>query len=194
MSKKITKAVVDSAGPEKRDYCLWDCRIKGFGLKVTPRGRKIYILQTRLDGHLRRYTIGRYGSPWTPELARKEATRLLTLVHQGTDPAERKRAARNDITIAELCDNYIAEGCRGMRSDNPARGIKTYPDRKIERFLSRAELERLASAMKSAALRGENPYAIAAIRFLMLTGVRKNETLSLQWNWVDRERGCLRRT
>jgi integrase len=38
----------------------------------------------------------------------------------------------------------------------------------------------------------ENPIALAAIRLLVLTGCRKSEILTLQWDHVDFERSCLR--
>jgi integrase len=37
-----------------------------------------------------------------------------------------------------------------------------------------------------------NPYAVAAIRLLMLTGCRESEVLTLRWDAVDLERGFLR--
>jgi integrase len=81
---------------------------------------------------------------------------------------------------------------RGLRRDNPAIGIKRYPDRKLERFLSTDELERLAASLAAAEMRGDNPFALAAIRLLTLTGARKAEILKLKWEWVDIERSCLR--
>ena len=46
--------------------------------------------------------------------------------------------------------------------------------------------------MRAATDRGENGYAIVAILFLLLTGCRKGEALTLQWPWVDFERSILR--
>jgi hypothetical protein len=46
------------------------------------------------DGRLRRHTIGRHGSPWTPDAARNEARRLLGEVAAGDDPASEKTAMR----------------------------------------------------------------------------------------------------
>ena len=46
-----------------------------------------YVLHYRTEeGRQRWYTIGRHGSPWTPETARAEAQRLLGEVRRGLDP------------------------------------------------------------------------------------------------------------
>ena len=55
------------------------------------------------------YTIGRHGSPWTPETAREEAIRLLGEVVKGGDPTADKIAGRKAITVAELCRQYLAD-------------------------------------------------------------------------------------
>ena len=83
---------------------------------------------------------------------------------------------------------------RGLRPDNPARGVKRFKGRKSERFLSFAELTRLGETLIVMEREGENPSAIAAIRLLSLTGARKSEILTLEWEHVDFERACLRLT
>ena len=50
MRKKITKTAVDNLRPGPRDAFLWDTEITGFGCKITPAGRKVYILQYRTEG------------------------------------------------------------------------------------------------------------------------------------------------
>jgi hypothetical protein len=112
MQARLSKRIVDSISPGDRDNFIWDSDVKGFGLKVTPAGRKIYLVQTRLNGRLKRYTIGRHGSPWTPDMARNEALRLLAEVRQGKDPT---RDRETDLTVSELCDLYLAEGCEGKK-------------------------------------------------------------------------------
>lgn len=109
--EKISKAFVDSAEPADKDRFLFDADLTGFGLKVTPKGRKTYFVQYRLNGRKARYTIGRHGAPWTVNEARTEALRILGEVAKGCDPQAEKRNMRTALTISELCDAYLAEGC-----------------------------------------------------------------------------------
>ncbi len=69
--------------------------------------------------------------------------------------------------------------------DDPAHGVKKPPVRKMERFLSEAEIGRLAVALDEYVTDGGNEFAAAAIKLLLLTGARRNEILSLQWRDMD---------
>ena len=105
--QKITKAVVDRLQPGQK---AWDIDTTGFGVRC-QRKYKVFVLKYRFFGRPRWYTIGKHGSPWTVEMARKEAKLLLGQVAAGIDPAEARDGAKNDLTISELCDLYLAEGC-----------------------------------------------------------------------------------
>ncbi len=277
--RQITKAVVDNLRPGQ---IAWDRDMKGFGIRCQRR-YKIFVLKYRIGGRQRWYSIGKHGSPWTANTARKEAARLLGHIAAGRDPADARDEKKHDLTMSELCDLYVTEGCtikktstlatdrgrierhikpllgrrrvgdvrradverllrdvavgktaldektgfrgrsivkggkgvasktvallgaiftfaveRGLRPDNPARGVKKYKDRQFERFLSSAELSRLGEALAGAEQEGANPFAIAAIRLLALSGCRKSEVLTLRWEpdpqgagYVDFERGGL---
>ena len=75
---------------------------------------------------------------------------------------------------------------------NPVRHIGKYAESKKERYLSADEFERLAKALLEAEREGsENPFVIAAIRLLVLTGARLGEILSLRWADVNFEHGML---
>lgn len=115
MSKaKITKQTVDSCHPGERDDFLWDTKIAGFGVKVTPAGRKVYIYQYRLGGRgakVRRYTIGRHGDI-TADNARNEAKRLAMLVSQGVDPQSAKVEQRRqaiDLAFPAYLNRFAKE-------------------------------------------------------------------------------------
>ena len=89
----ISKRSVDAFQSVAKDTYLWDDELSGFGLKVTPTGRKVYLVQYRLGGRkgrVRRVTIGVHGRI-TPEQARIEAKRLLGQVAAGDDPQELKQ-------------------------------------------------------------------------------------------------------
>jgi integrase len=89
---------------------IWDTEVKGFGLRVTPDGVKSYVLQYATSKHAkapkRRYTIGRHGSPWTPDAARRRAKVLLGEIEDGHDPAAEREAVRRAATVADLVDEF----------------------------------------------------------------------------------------
>lgn len=277
--RRLTRQLVESSEPRDRDLFLWDSEVIGFGVKVSPGGRRTYVLQYRFERQTRRYAIGRHGSPWTVASAREEALRLLGRIASGHDPQSEKTGARRDMTVAELCDLYVSEGLRtakplsveaaktdirnhikpilgtrvaatitaadidrllldvadgrtarrqatgrkrgvsrvrggkgaansavtvlsaalsfavrrGVRPDNPALGVRKFPEKKIDRFLSPAELARLGEVLAAAESLGvESPFGIAAIRLPILTGCRKNEILKARRSWVDMTHACLR--
>ncbi|GFZ89697.1 tyrosine-type recombinase/integrase [Sphingobium fuliginis] len=110
----INKATVDATHPGATDKMLWDDKIKGYGLKVTPAGAKIYLFQYRIGGRgakTRRYTIGKHGA-LTPEKARREADRLHILIRQGIDPqAEKQDRQRKavDLAFSDYADRFVEE-------------------------------------------------------------------------------------
>jgi integrase len=79
-----------------------------------------------------------------------------------------------------------------LRPDNPALGIKKFPETKRARFLTEAELEALGKALAEAThARIEKAPIILAIRLLALTGCRLSEVLGLSWKHIDLTKGVL---
>jgi integrase len=72
-----------------------------------------------------------------------------------------------------------------MRSDNPVRGVMRPADGKRERRLSDAEYATLGEALRQAGDASIWPPAVAAVRFLALTGWRSGEALGLRWAEID---------
>jgi integrase len=72
---------------------------------------------------------------------------------------------------------------------NPCDGVKRPADGKQRRFLSLAELSVLGAALREEA---ESATGAAAIRFLLMTGLRRTEALGLRWQWVDGKSRCIR--
>ena len=80
----------------------------------------------------------------------------------------------------------------GLITDNPADGVRKLAEGKRDRRLSLEEIEALGRAMRDAAVEGESPTGLRAIRFLCLTGFRRMEALALQRVWVDARARCVR--
>lgn len=74
---------------------------------------------------------------------------------------------------------------RGLRPDNPVRGVVRFADGRRERRLSDQEYASLGRALRAAETANIWPPANAAARFLALTGWRSGEALSLRWSEVD---------
>jgi integrase len=72
-----------------------------------------------------------------------------------------------------------------MRADNPVRGVIRYADGRRERRLSDGEYQALGEALEKAASAQLWPAALAASRFLALTGWRSGEVLKLRWAELD---------
>ena len=61
---KLTKRAIDALPTPAKDVVYWDSGCPGFGVKITPKGRKVFIVFYRCGGtgsRLRKYTIGPYG-------------------------------------------------------------------------------------------------------------------------------------
>ncbi len=127
MKAKITKRLVDTTNPQDRDAFVWDTEVHGFGLKVTPGGRKVYILQYRIGGRghpTRRYTIGKHGG-LTPDQARDIAKKLRGQIADGKDPIEIEKEERRKEsearakadqpqTFGKLAEQYIEKECPNL--------------------------------------------------------------------------------
>ena len=215
--------------------------MRGFGVRA--RGTSLYyILETRASGQQRWFTVGKHGAPWTPDTARKKVLGLLGEIANGNDPAEVREDLKRRISVSDLCEIYLKEGCsekkettlatdegrierhikpllgrkdaralkkrdieqfmrdvadgktatdvktkkrgraiveggkgtatrtlgllggifsfavdRGILADNPARGIRRFKDKRVERFLSEDELSRLGSAIATLEGGGARP-------------------------------------
>jgi len=99
-------------------------------------------------------------------------------------------AARATATLKAMLS--FATG-RKIITENPASGVQLLKQEKVERFLSEKEVAKLAEAITK--LEDETilaPAFAGIFRMLMLTGCRVGEMESLQWDWIDAERGLIR--
>ncbi len=149
---KLTKTVVDGARPEAKDYEIRDTVTPGFLLKVTPSGRRIFMLAyTAANGQRRKPAIGRYGE-LTVEQARGIAQDWLADVRRGTDPSADRAAARAAPTVKELCQRFISDYSLPRNKPSTVRGNRVNIIPKLGHLkvpdVARSDIARLIAGME----------------------------------------------
>ena len=97
---------MDRLAVDDKDTVVWDRDLPGFGVRVYPSGRKVYVVQSRFGGKSRRATIGRHGDI-TPEQARKAAVKLIVRIKAGEPLVEPEPQA--PPTVRDLAARYLRE-------------------------------------------------------------------------------------
>ena len=106
--KTISRRTVEALKVDK-DTIFWDSELAGFGVRVHPTGRKVYIVQTRAGGKAaKRVTVGRHGVI-TPEEARRRAALIVARIKAGEDPIPEPMAVKlaDGPTVGELAERYL---------------------------------------------------------------------------------------
>jgi hypothetical protein len=123
-----------------KDVVYWDAGLPGFGVKVTPKGRKVFIVMYRLAGagsRLRKYTIGPYGRVTLP-MARAQAQKIFAARLDGRDPAEEKKQSRRRLVvdgIDDLVETDIRERVSRIRTAKKISNAWCW--RRVARLLTR---------------------------------------------------------
>jgi Arm domain-containing DNA-binding protein/integrase-like protein len=118
---KLTKSVIDALPTSQSDTVYWDAAMPGFGVKVTPKGRKVFIVLYRAGGagsKLRKYTIGPYGRV-TLHQARVAAQKVFAARLEGRDPAAEKREKKRRVVtdrVEDLLQTFIDQRLSQNRS------------------------------------------------------------------------------
>ncbi|WP_340644813.1 tyrosine-type recombinase/integrase [Phenylobacterium sp.] len=120
----LTKTAVADATVRPQRYDLFDTKLKGFGVRITPNGVKTFFVVYRPgDGGRtaakKRYTIGRFGT-LTVEEARSAAQVYLANVRLGADPATDRNTRRATITVQELADRFLQAHVEAKRKATTA--------------------------------------------------------------------------
>ncbi len=119
---KITKSYVDKLStPVTGQAFIRDVELKGFAVRITASGAKSFILEKRIDGKVKRLTLGRYPE-LTVEQARKEAHKLLGYIAAGRNPpAEKKYKSLQGTSLEQAFNDFIT-----VRKNLKARTLYDY--------------------------------------------------------------------
>ncbi len=112
---RFTDRTIAALKPKAERYEVWEGGRTGFGVRVSPKGRKSWIYMYRFDGKARRMGLGTYPAISLASAHVKHA-KAKELLEKGTDPGaqqvERKRAERNAETVADLIEEYLEKWAR----------------------------------------------------------------------------------
>ncbi|HBP5136733.1 tyrosine-type recombinase/integrase [Pseudomonas aeruginosa] len=137
---KLTKSAVDAAQPQAQPIELRDTLVPGFLCKITPAGRKVFMLQYRTNaGERRKPALGQYGE-LTVEQARSLAQEWLAQVRRGGDPAADKAEARTAPTVKELCAKFMEDYSKQRNKPSTQKGYQSVIDRNIIPMLGRLKV------------------------------------------------------
>lgn len=161
--------------PEAKYDRHWDDELKGFGLRVTASGVKSFILDYRIHGKKRCWTIGQLGA-WSADAARVEARRLRTLIDRGEDPfaieqAQKQQAIEDEArqrTMKELADHYLTSHAEVHKRPNSVKGDREMLDGiilpKLGRIrassVGRADVVKLHNSLKDTPYRANRVLAL----------------------------------
>src|ERR1035441_3358399 len=118
---RLTKSAIDALPTPNLDVVYWDAGFPGFGVKVPPKGRKVFVVLYRTGGagsKLRKYTIGPYGRI-TLAMARAQAQKIFVARLDGRDPAAEKANSRRRLVVDRvdgLVETFIVELLSSLRS------------------------------------------------------------------------------
>jgi integrase len=138
--KKISISTVKELEP---DQTIWDSEMKGFGCR-RRQNVKVFILKYRFGkGRSARqylYTIGRLGSPWTPEMARDEAKRILGRIANGENPAAERQHQKKANSVNEAFDLFMADG-KGKRGPRTLTEYRRLYDKLAKKEIGRHRVQ-----------------------------------------------------
>lgn len=180
----LTDALVKSSEAGGRaNRIIYDRRVRGFGLRVTKRGHKSFILNYVVAGRERRLTIGSYPT-WAVAAARDEAARLHRMVDTGTDPLAERQAARAAKTVEELWLRYRDE-ITSRKSPSTRRNEIAMWDRHILPSLGKRRLPGLTTSDFDR-LHADVSVTAPIQANRVIAGVRHALNKAVRWGLIDR--------
>jgi integrase len=146
--RKLTEEEVEGLEVDGRDRIIFDAGNSGFGVRVTPKGTKIFIAQARVGGRPRRVAIGRHPDIKVAK-ARALARDALADLRGGRDPkAEREARARavgaGQMTVADFAERWLSEHVEAKLKPRTAFDYRILVEKKISPAIGHMLLAKVA--------------------------------------------------
>jgi len=108
MQARLLKRTIDSLIVDGSDYVVWDTQLSGFGIRVSPNGRKTFLIQYRFHGKSKRVSLGKYGLV-TVDQARREAHKILGTLASGKNPSIAVQRHIKSPTLNKVAKRFLDE-------------------------------------------------------------------------------------
>lgn len=130
---KITKTFVDKVAAPAEGYEMhWDDSVKGYGLRVSAQGKKVFMVMGRVLGKSIQFTLGPYGT-LTEAKARERAQKVLQDMREGIDPrAVVKADAAAKVSLQDVLEAYV--GRPGKMKDSTAREYRRHVEKTFAKW------------------------------------------------------------
>ena len=129
--QKLTKSLVEGIQPGPKDIIVWDREVRGFGVKITPTGRRVYFVFYRTaTGQQRKPTIGTHGST-TAENARQIAKTWIAGALVGQDVSGERKVARTAPLVKDLAQRYLDEYAAAYKKPSSYKSDKSMLDHHV---------------------------------------------------------------
>ena len=127
------------AKPRAKRYGVWDDAISGLGLRIHPSGRKVRIVQARIERRRHRIVITRHAE-MEPAEARRHARDVLARIRAGGNPVDGIDREKRTSTVREFADEYL-RGCGPYWKPSGRRTIRIYLKARILPALGRMRVD-----------------------------------------------------
>ena len=154
--------------------------------------------RSRIETHVKPL-LGRHS---VIALTSDDIERMQLDIAAGKTATSRRKSGRGGIarggsvvagrTVGMLATILESARRKKLITSNPAREVRRLPEGRQRRFLNLDEIRALGCALREVEERRTSSVAVAAIRFLLLSGLRRMEALALPWAWVDGHHQCIR--
>jgi len=178
--KLTQKAVLALKAPASGNRVHYDQEIPGFGARITSNGVVSFVLNYRIQGRERRYTIGRHPD-LTALAARERAIQLRGKILDGIDPLQQRMDAQSEPTVDDLAKDYLDRYAKPHKRASSLRNDWQMLEKIIlpkigtirVRAISRRDIESLHHGLKATPYRANRVLALLSKMF----------NLAMEWGW-----------
>jgi integrase len=180
MARITEKSLKSLRAPAAGNKRIYDDEVPGFGVRITANGVISFVLNYRVHGRERRYTIGRFPE-YSATAARDEALTLRKQIREGKDPLEAKQQSYAEPLVSDLARDYLERYAQVHKRASSLRNDRQMLETIILPRLGnirvqaagRRDIEALHHSLKATPYRANRVLALLSKMF----------SLAAEWQW-----------